>query len=162
MARKHPYALVHPFRITLVAFIDDLNNLEEHGLAPEQCNSVLDCLDSIIMHLRKPTASSSFWLRELLVPFSSLRAEYFTWNNPKDGAHPPSHRARQCRLIRRQKDGMLPRFKYGPLFASEEERAVFMEAYDEFIKLEGIAANSPRRPFKKTAERAREKRAAIA
>lgn len=159
---KHPHALVHPFRITLVAFIDDLDALEPSGLQPNQCDSVLACLDSIIQLLRT-TSSASEWLPELLVPFSSLRADYFLWNNPREGSLPAAHRREQCKQIRKQKNGILPRFRFGSLFASIPEQQLFLRIYDEFIRLGNIRSVETlgETPFRKTVERAMEKRAKI-
>jgi hypothetical protein len=159
---KHPQALVHPFRITLVAFIDDLNSLEYSGLETDQCDAVLACLDSVINQLRGAPATSH-WLPELLAPFGSLRAEYFSWNNPRDGMHPASHRRTQCKRIRKEKNGMLPRFRFGPLFATKDEQQVFVRVYDEFIRLENVRAIPAKSeaPFKKTVKRAREKQTAL-
>jgi len=161
-AARHRHALVHPFRLTLVSFIEDLYNLEPTGLEAPQCQAVLDCLDSVVNHL-KTVSTSSEWLGELSTPFNNLRADYFSWNNPTPGAHPASHRAKQCRALRKHKDGMLSRYTFGPLLATPEEVEIFKKAYDEFVKLEKIKAvgAQPQLPFKKTVEIAKTKKTAI-
>ncbi len=67
-----------------------------------------------------------------------------------------------CKEIRHHKDGMLIRFKFGPLLATEQERRIFENIYDCFNALERIVSTrendkTPVPIFKKTVARAKEK-----
>lgn len=163
MSTKHPHGLLHPFRLTIVAFIEDLNQLEHCGLEDPECETVLKCLDAILSQLQR-AKTSSIWLAGLATAFSSLRADYFKWNNPRPDDWAPSHRAALCKEIRKHKNGMLFRYSFGPLYATEEEITIFGSVYAEFIRLETIAGvrsnNGP--PFKHTVKRARAKRSDVA
>jgi len=156
--RKHPHALVHPFRLTLLAFIEELSQLEHTGLEPAQCQAVCDCLEAVIDHIK--TAPQSEWLQDLLAPFVELRADYSKWNNAGDRGQ----RAQHLRRLRHHKNGILPRYNEYPLLASDAEHRAFFNAYDEFIKLGSIMSvgAQPKSPFKKTVARAREKQRDIA
>jgi hypothetical protein len=160
---RRPHALVHPFRITLVAFLEDLKKLEQPGLEQDQCNAVLRCLDAILHHLTSGRGSSQ-WLADLIVPFSSLRDDYHRWNSPVGDVFPPSHRATLWRELRKHKDGLLPRYRFGPLFATAEEINAFQSVYSEFIKLESVRPVPSRidSPFRKTVQRAMQKKRDIA
>src|SRR5712692_6389322 len=155
---KHPHALVHPFRLTLLAFIEELSQLEQTGLEPSQCRAVRECLDGVIDRIKK--APPSEWLQDLLAPFVELRADYGYWNNAGDRGQ----RAAHLKKLRKHKNGILPRYNEFPLLASDAEHRAFIESYDEFIRLESIMSvgAQPNPPFKKTVARAREKQRDIA
>jgi hypothetical protein len=159
---KDPRALVHPFKTTLQAFLDDLEQLEVPGLQPDQCNQVVACFDAIKQHLGS-ISSLSDWLRDLLPFLNSFRAGYYTWNNPNNETqHHQQHRAEQYRSLRELRRNILPRYSYGSARIKNEERIVFIKSYDELIKLELLVPNDaqPKPLFKKAVSRAKEKRAA--
>jgi hypothetical protein len=159
----HPHALVHPLKLVLSDFLNELKQLEERGLEQEQCDVVRSRLTAVIKHISSAQKPAT-WLSALKADFEIFLHEYATWNHSGDPS-PSRHRAKHERELRKIRKAMQPHFPYGPLFATEQERKVFDSIYDELVGLgsiKSVIGQPSSSPFKKTVQRASEKRNKLA
>jgi hypothetical protein len=135
---RNRHGLVHPFKQTLHQFLADLSSLNDHGLTDAQCLMVQDVFKAIIDVLEK-AADTSFLRADLLQHVREFYGIYYSWNNPPVTEDPRKHRISETMRLKKMRKGMLARYAWGPLFATDDEIRAFAGIYQRFLSLEHLA-----------------------